>query len=154
MDLLWLLQGVAHGWEVDATDVQSDEATSNLGEETQSPINQKIQDPYDKMMQADPYYDDQPGSETQWDDADYYYETPMERQMREEQSANATYLIGTYTYTRCTTPISNGTTYSPNVPDISVSEKEKKEKKAPTRHGKREIDSMTMLLMLVAIAES
>ncbi|KAL7783816.1 hypothetical protein V8C37DRAFT_413633 [Trichoderma ceciliae] len=141
LDFLLLLKGNAFGWEADvAEDLQLDSATSNLSEETNSPINQAIQDPYSKEMPGplDPYYHDEPGSETQCPDDDYNYKTPIERQIREGQSANATYYISTFTHTRCTTPISNSITYSPNVPasNISIIEKEK-EKKASTRNGKR-----------------
>ncbi|KAL7903852.1 hypothetical protein GGI35DRAFT_465032 [Trichoderma velutinum] len=76
-----------------------------------------------------------PYDETQWPDDDYYYETPMERRIREEQSANATYYIGTITYARCTTPISNSTDVLTS--DASISELENNEKKASTGHGKR-----------------
>ncbi|UKZ79068.1 hypothetical protein TrVFT333_006819 [Trichoderma virens FT-333] len=129
LDFLRLLKGNAFGWEADAAeDIQLGGATSNPSEETQSSVNQEIQDPYDD-----------PGTETQVLGDNYYYTTPIERRIREEQSANATYYIGTYTYTGCTTPISNGTTYNPDISasDISVSEMENSETKAPTRHGKR-----------------
>lgn len=80
-----------------AENAQLGGATSNFSEETQTSADQ-LPDPCNKK---NPY------DQTQWPDNDYCYETPMERQNGEEQSANATYYIGTYTYTRCTTAISN-----------------------------------------------
>ncbi|KAL7952161.1 hypothetical protein V8C34DRAFT_299965 [Trichoderma compactum] len=90
LDFLCLLKGNAFGWEADtAEDAQSDGAASSFNKETL----------------ANPVHD---YKGTQWPDEDYlYYETPMEREAALEQSAEATYYIGTYTYTRCTTPISN-----------------------------------------------
>ncbi|KAL7939298.1 hypothetical protein V8C35DRAFT_326385 [Trichoderma chlorosporum] len=97
LDFLRLLNGNAFVWEADAAEnVQLDGATSNLSEEAQSPVNQKIQDPYDEP--------------TQMPDDDFYLES-MERQIREEQSASATYYIGTYTYARCATPQSHATIF-------------------------------------------
>ncbi|KAL7931798.1 hypothetical protein V8C35DRAFT_308611 [Trichoderma chlorosporum] len=124
LDFLRLLNGTAHGWEADAADVQLDDATSNLSKEKpQAPIDMGIPGTYDeKILGSDDDF------ETQWPDDDYYFEeTPIERQIREEQSASATYYIGTFT------------TYSPHVPasDISVLEKENKEKMASTIRGNR-----------------
>ncbi|KAL7929143.1 hypothetical protein V8C35DRAFT_316361 [Trichoderma chlorosporum] len=106
---LRLLNGTAYGWEADAADVCLNNAAGNLSEEMQnSPIDQG----------AD--------FESQLLD-DSYYETPMERQMREEESANATYYIGTYT-----------THYSDNLgSNVSVLEKEEK---APAISKKRKRD--------------
>ncbi|KAL7786272.1 hypothetical protein V8C37DRAFT_392443 [Trichoderma ceciliae] len=98
LDFLQLLIGTAHGWEADAAeDSQSESATGNLNEE---------------ILDTDNNF------ETQWPDDDYYYRTPIERQIREEESVKAAYYIGTFT------------TYTPNMPasDIPVLEKENKEK--------------------------
>lgn len=122
-DFLRLLKGSAFCWEADAAeDAQLNGATSNISEETQTsadqlldPCNKKIYNAYDQ---------------TQWPDDDYCYETPMERQNREEQSANATYYIGTYTYTQCTTAISNSI-------DVLAGEKSVLERKALRTQGKR-----------------
>lgn len=121
LDFLRLLKGNAFGWEADAAeDAQLGGATSNFSEETQTSADQ-LPDPCDKEI-----YNNQ----TQWPDDDYCYETPMERQNREEQSANATYYIGTYTYTRSTTAISSGI-------NVLAADKSVLERKAPSTHRKR-----------------
>jgi hypothetical protein len=121
LDFLRLLKGNAFGWEADtAEDAQLGGVTSNFSEETQTSADQPP-DPCNKEI-----YNNQ----TQWFDDDYYYETPMERQNREEQSANATYYIGTYTYTRCTTAISSGI-------NVLAADKSVPEKMAPSPQRKR-----------------
>ncbi|KAL7785179.1 hypothetical protein V8C37DRAFT_420242 [Trichoderma ceciliae] len=102
-------QRIAQGWEANAANVQLDAPTAgHLSEETQSPIDQEIQNSCSKKMhgllnffgeiQADIYSYDQLSSGTQWPDDDFCYEAPIERQIREEESANAAYLTGTFTY--------------------------------------------------------
>ncbi|KAL7935424.1 hypothetical protein V8C35DRAFT_299434 [Trichoderma chlorosporum] len=126
-DFLRLLKGNAFGWEADAAeDAQLNGATSNISEETQTSADQ-LPDPYNKKIYN--VYD-----QTQWPDDDYYDETPMERQSREEQSAKATYYIGTYTYTQCTTAIQS------NSIDVLAGEKSVLERKALKTQGKRKRD--------------
>lgn len=123
MNFLRLLKGNAFGWEADAAeDVQ---LGGNLSEETQALADQT----------QDPLEENNPHDETQWPDDDYCYETPIERQAREEQSANATYYIGTYTYTQYTTPMPNSTGMPES--DISILEKETEEKEALPKYKKR-----------------
>lgn len=122
-DFLRLLKGNAFGWEADAAeDAQLNGATSNISEETQTSADQ-LPDPCNKELYN--AYD-----QTQWPDDDYFYETPIERQDREEQSANATYYIGTFTFTQCTTAVSNGI-------DVLAADKSVLERKAPSTHRKR-----------------
>lgn len=128
LDFLRLLKGNAFGWEADtaeadtAEDAQLGGDTSNSSEETQTSADQPL-DPCNKEIYNS--YD-----QTQWPDDDYYYETPMERQNREEQSANATYYISTYTYTQCTTAISSGI-------NVLAADKSVSEKIAPSPQRKR-----------------
>ncbi|KAL7928851.1 hypothetical protein V8C35DRAFT_316937 [Trichoderma chlorosporum] len=121
LDFARLLKGTAFGWEADtAEDAQPDGATSSFNEEAR----------------ANPVYD---YKGTQWPDEDYiYYETPMERAAALEQSAKATCYIGTYTYTRCTTPISG----DPNIPtsELHIPEETPREKDGRFIHGKRKRD--------------
>lgn len=143
LDFLLLLNGNAFGWEADiAGDV-------HLDGDTESPVDQETQGPYEEELHGplDPCGHDEPGTETQWLEDNYYSETPMERQMREEESANATYYIGAFTYTRCTTHSSVGTTFGPNnlATDIAVPAIDSlvSEKKTQSKHGKRLVLSFT-----------
>lgn len=134
LDFLRLLIGTSHGWEADAAeDSQLNSTTGNLSEETQASADQ-IQDSSDEETHE----------ETLWP-GDDYYEAPMDRRTREElwaRSFNGD--MGKFAYARCTS--SSEDTDDPES-DMSVSERENKEKKAPHRQGKRSV-SCSMLCNL------
>ncbi|KKO97189.1 hypothetical protein THAR02_10706 [Trichoderma harzianum] len=135
LDFLLLLNGNAFGWEADMA------GDMHLDGDTESPVDQELYAPNDEELHCslDPCGHDDPGTETQWLEDDFYNETPMERQMRKEDSANATYYIGTFTYTRCATNSSVGTTVGPINPTIDSLVSEKKTQR---KHGKRKRDQL------------
>ncbi|KAL7904562.1 hypothetical protein GGI35DRAFT_462682 [Trichoderma velutinum] len=128
LDFLRLLIGTAHGWEADAVeDSQLGSPTSNLSEETQAVADQ-IQSSNNEEIH----------NETLWL-GDGCYEAPMDRQTRKKlRRRSINYYLGTFAHAQWTSSISDDTDGS--VSDISVSERENKEKKAPHRHGKRKRD--------------
>ncbi|KAL7929145.1 hypothetical protein V8C35DRAFT_316365 [Trichoderma chlorosporum] len=124
LDFLLLLNGIAFGWEADMSgDVHSDSDTESLVD----------------RGSLDPCANDEAGIETQWNEDDFYYETPMERQKAAEETWSAAYYMGTSTYTRCTTPPPAGPTFGPNDPAIDPLVSEKKTR---GEQGKRKRDHL------------
>ncbi|PTB49518.1 hypothetical protein M431DRAFT_500289 [Trichoderma harzianum CBS 226.95] len=141
LDFLRLLKGITYGWEADvAEDAQLNSGTY-LNDEIQSST-EKSQPMDDERIhgaldgKADTYHyeiDSDSKGETQLIDDFFYYKA-----LREEQpSTSATFYLGTYTFTRYTTPTSNGTTHNPNVSASDTSTSENQNKKIPTAQGKR-----------------
>ncbi|KAH6606238.1 hypothetical protein Trco_005391 [Trichoderma cornu-damae] len=140
-EMQYLKYGITYGWEADvAEDAQLNSGT-DLNDEIQSST-EKPQPMDDERIhgaldgKADTYHyeiDSDSNGETQLIDDSFYYEA-----LREEQpSTSATFYLGTYTFTRYTTPTSNGTTHNPNVSASDTSTSENQNKKIPTAQGKR-----------------